>query len=70
LTFCDLRTGPDGSPVTLARRVQEITERHGPDHVVDRAIVAGVPELERACRLTEERVAAADQRMARSSAFM
>lgn len=69
LTFCDLTTGPDGSPVSLARRVGEITERYGSDHVVARAIVAGVAEFERACRLTEERVAAAGQRMAGSSAF-
>ena len=70
LTFCDLTTGPDGAPVSLPYRVREITERYGPDTVVAQAITAGVPEFERACRLTEERVAAAlGQRMAGSSAF-
>lgn len=59
LTFCDLTTGPDGSPVSLTRRVEEITERYGPDAVTARAITAGVPEFERACRLTEQRIAAA-----------
>ncbi|WP_344814779.1 HD domain-containing protein, partial [Microlunatus aurantiacus] len=58
LTFCDLTTGPDGVPVSLERRVQEISERYGPDAVTARAIAAGVPEFERACRLTELRVAA------------
>jgi hypothetical protein len=68
LTFCDLTTGPDGLPVTLGHRVAEIVERYGPDHVVAEAITAGVPEFERVCRLTEERVAAAlGQRIAGSS---
>lgn len=58
LTFCDLTTGPDGSSVTLAWRVDEITSRYGPDSVVAQAITAGVPEFERACRETGERVAA------------
>ena len=57
LTFCDLTTGPDGHPVFLERRVQEISERYGPDAVTARAITAGVPEFERACRLTKLRVA-------------
>lgn len=58
LTFCDLTTGPDGSRVPLAWRVQEITSRYGPDSVTAQAITAGVPEFERACRETEQRVAA------------
>ncbi len=57
LTFCDLTTGPDGSPVSLAFRVAEINERYGPDQVTARAITAGVPEFERACRLTRQRLA-------------
>lgn len=57
LTFCDLTTGPDGLPVSLQRRVEEISERYGPEAVTARAIAAGVPEFERACRLTELRVA-------------
>ena len=57
LTSCDLTTGPDGSAVSLQRRVNEIVERYGPDAVTARAIVAGVPEFKRAVRLTSELVA-------------
>jgi hypothetical protein len=60
LTFCDLTTGPDGTPVSLSWRVQEIGERYGPDAVTARAILAGVPEFERACQLTRQRVAEID----------
>lgn len=58
LTFCDLTTGPDGSPVSLAWRVGDIADRYGPEAVTARAVAAGVPEFERACRLTKQRVAA------------
>ena len=60
LTFCDLTTGPDGTPVSLSWRVQEIGERYGRDAVTARAILAGVPEFERACQLTRQRVAEVD----------
>lgn len=56
LTYCDLTTGPDGTRVTLSERVAEITTRYGADHVVARAINAGLPEFERACELTERRM--------------
>ena len=69
LTYCDLTTGPDGSPVSLAWRVQEISDRHGSESTVARAIRSGMSELERACRLTEELVADLDQRMAGSAAL-
>ena len=58
LTFCDLTTGPDGSSVSLAWRVREITARYGSDSVTAQAVTAGVAEFERACRETEQRVAA------------
>lgn len=69
LTFCDLTTGPDGSPVTLAHRVEEIEQRYGSDHVVALAIRASVPEFELACQLTLVRVGEGGQRMAGSSAL-
>lgn len=58
VTCCDLTTGPSGLPVSLAERVAEIQERYGPDAVTARAILASVPEFDRACRLTQQRVAA------------
>lgn len=48
LTFCDLTTSPDGQPVSLEDRVAELVGRYGEDHVTARAIVAGVPDFERA----------------------
>ena len=48
LTFCDLTTGPDGSSVSLAWRVREITARYGAESVTAQAVTAGVPEFERA----------------------
>jgi hypothetical protein len=47
LTFCDLSTSPDGTPISLEARVAELVQRYGPEHVTARAIVAGVPEFER-----------------------
>jgi hypothetical protein len=47
LTFCDLTTSPDGEVISLEDRVAEIVDRYGPDHVVARAVLAGVPDFER-----------------------
>jgi hypothetical protein len=59
LTFCDLTTGPDGSPMPLEARIREIKQRYGPETTTAQAIMLGVPEFQRACRLTREQVAAA-----------
>jgi phosphoglycolate phosphatase len=56
LWACDLTTGPDGEPVTLAQRLTEITARYGPDHLVTRAITAATPDLEAAVERTRQRV--------------
>lgn len=47
LTFCDLSTSPDGQLVTIEDRLAEIVERYGPDHVVARTVLAGMPGFER-----------------------
>jgi hypothetical protein len=47
LTFCDLTTSPNGEPVSLEDRVDEIVGRYGSDHITSRAVLAGVPEFER-----------------------
>ena len=47
LTFCDLTTNPDGQIVTIEERVAEIVERQGPDHVVARTVLVGMPEFDR-----------------------
>jgi hypothetical protein len=37
LTYCDLTTGPTGSPVEFADRLPEVIERYGEDTVVEGA---------------------------------
>ena len=69
LTYCDLTTGPDGTRVHLEQRVAEITNRYGADHVVARAINAGVPEFERAREETELRMAREGVRVSGSLAL-
>jgi hypothetical protein len=45
LTYCDMTTGPDGEPMTVRHRIDEIVQRYGPDHVTARGIVASTDEL-------------------------
>jgi hypothetical protein len=45
LTYCDLTTGPDGQPVDVAQRIDEILTRYGPDDVVHQAISRASPFL-------------------------
>ena len=45
LTYCDLTTGPDGTRTTVSARIAEICERYGPDHVVSRGVLFGLPEF-------------------------
>lgn len=59
LTYCDLTTGPDGSPVSLEYRVAEINERYGSHHTTARAINQGLPEFERARAEIERRMSEA-----------
>ncbi len=45
LTYADLTTGPDGSPVSALERVTEILVRYPPNHVVHESIQQARPEL-------------------------
>jgi hypothetical protein len=38
LTYCDMTTGPDGHPVDVEQRMEEILTRYPADHVVHRSI--------------------------------
>ncbi|HKR52645.1 MAG TPA: HD domain-containing protein [Pseudonocardiaceae bacterium] len=55
LTYCDMTTGPDGTPLDVDERIPEILNRYDPDHVVHRAIARATPIL---CRQTAEVAAA------------
>lgn len=69
LTYCDLTTGPDGRRLTLERRIEEICERYGEDHVVSRAMRIGMPEFEHARENTERLMANAGIELSGSLAY-
>ncbi|WP_322861670.1 HD domain-containing protein [Mycobacterium europaeum] len=50
LTFCDLTTGPDGTPVSADDRLSDVLARYGPEDPVHRAVDAGREELLAAVR--------------------
>lgn len=45
LTYADLTTGPEGSPVSALERVIEILARYPPNHVVHQSIRDARPDL-------------------------
>ena len=45
LTYCDMTTAPDGSPVCVQNRLSEIVKRYGPFDVVTRFITKAKPYL-------------------------
>lgn len=61
LTFCDLTTGPDGSRVTVADRVDEICQRYGDKPPAQSAALCR-PDFLRLEREVEDRLATARDR--------
>lgn len=59
LWYCDLTTSPDGEPVEVEHRLEEIRPRYGPEHVVARFLDAAMAGLLAAVRRTEERLSSA-----------
>jgi hypothetical protein len=55
--YCDLRTSPDGQPVSGPDRLAGIKERYGPRHIVTQFVTDGAPELPGAVERTERRLA-------------
>jgi hypothetical protein len=45
LTYCDMKTGPDGRVVDVEKRIEEILTRYSSDHVVHRSIKRAAPLL-------------------------
>lgn len=56
LTYCDMTTTPDGSPVTVGHRLSEIRERYGPGHLVTHFIGRAEPHLVGAVRNVQDRL--------------
>jgi len=57
LTFCDMTTSPDGEPVPVDRRLEEIHHRYGPGHLVSRSIQRATPMILRAVEQVQDRTA-------------
>jgi hypothetical protein len=53
LTYCDITTSPDGSPITLKDRLNEIAGRYGSSDIVTRSIDEARPQLEDIARTIE-----------------
>lgn len=47
LTYCDMTTSPDGDPVDVDTRLDEILTRYGDDDLIAEAIQEARPEIER-----------------------
>jgi hypothetical protein len=58
LTYCDMTTGPDGSPLDVEQRIAEILVRYGPGDVVHRSISRAAPLLRAQVAETEARIGA------------
>jgi len=59
LTFCDITTSPDGEQVEATRRLAEIHDRYGPDHLVSRSMRRATPLILQAVSQVSARAACA-----------
>jgi HD superfamily phosphodiesterase len=50
LIYCDMTTSPDGEQMPVDRRLAEIQDRYGPEHMVSRSIRRAEPRLVSAVR--------------------
>ena len=62
LTYCDMTTSPDGEPVPVERRLAEIQDRYGPDHLVSRSIRRATPTILRAVSQVQDKARMAQLR--------
>jgi putative nucleotidyltransferase with HDIG domain len=62
LWYCDMTTGPDGEPLPVSERLNEVRSRYGPAHVVTRFVDRAEHEIVAAVRRTEERLEKAGAR--------
>jgi putative nucleotidyltransferase with HDIG domain len=62
LTYADMTTGPDGTPISAVERVAEILVRYPQEHVVHRSITEAAPMLLDVVARFEVRLAAATDR--------
>jgi HD domain len=62
LTFCDMTTSPDGELISADRRLAEIHDRYGPDHLVSRSIERATPMILHAVDQVQDRARMAQLR--------
>ncbi len=56
LIYCDMTTGPDGQPMTVGDRLEEILQRYGPTDAVSRAIARSAPTLTAAVQRVQRKL--------------
>jgi hypothetical protein len=54
LWYCDMTSGPDGQPLSINDRLDDIRMRYGTEHLVSRAISAAEEDLRAAVESTEQ----------------
>jgi putative nucleotidyltransferase with HDIG domain len=62
LTYVDMTTGPQGQPMTVRERLQEILERYPRDHVVHQSILRASPSIIATVARVEQRLQSAQPR--------
>ncbi|WP_219465677.1 HD domain-containing protein [Nonomuraea rhizosphaerae] len=65
LTYADMTTSPDGNPLTVSARLEEIPTRYSPEHLVSRSIANATPSIIAAVETVEGKLASADVRLGR-----
>lgn len=60
LTYCDMITDPSGVPMAFERRIEEVCQRYGDDHLVSQSIRVARPELAAIVERMEQRLRDAD----------
>lgn len=60
LSYCDLTTGPDGTPMTFEERIEDILSRYGPGHPVARSLMPALPQLSAAIARVTSRLSLVD----------
>lgn len=58
ITYCDITTSPDGTPIDVAERVADVQSRYGPEHPVSKSVRAATATYLESVDDIERRLAA------------
>jgi len=56
LTYCDMTTGPTGSPTSFEERLTDIFQRYDETHIVNQAMHQAIPSLALSIKHTQDRL--------------